>query len=101
MQKRKAFPGTDALRLKLHRRPACSGAAVGDDEICRDPHQEAGAEQVEAELGVSVAPYAIPDLADDVQDGAAGQGEEQQLQRVAGDLVSDDRSDERGSAADE
>ena len=53
-----------------------SGAAVRDDEVGRDAEQEADAEHVEAELGVALAAHAGPDLADDVEDRAAGEGEE-------------------------
>ena len=47
------------------------------------PSEEADAEQVQAELGVALAADAGPDLADDVEDHAAGEGEEEQLERVA------------------
>src|SRR3954451_8146227 len=90
-----AAPGTPAGAA------ACrSGPAVGDDEIRRHAQQEADAEHVEPELEVALAADAVPDLADHVEDRPAGQREEEQLERVARDLVADHRPQPRRPARD-
>src|SRR3954463_16142344 len=70
---------------------AVSAAAVGDDEVGEDACREAGGEEDEAEFAVAVAAHAVPDFADHVQDGAAGDGVEHELERFGGDVVADDR----------
>jgi hypothetical protein len=63
----------EAIEAKALASGLASGAAVRDDQVCRDTKQEARAEQVEPELGVPQASDAGPDLADGVEVGAAGQ----------------------------
>ena len=50
---------------------------------------------------MSEASHADPDLADDVENRAAGEAVEAEFERVGVDLVADDRFKERRSAADE
>src|SRR4051794_33267792 len=81
--------------------PARSAAAVGDDEVGHDPGREAAREQDEPELAVAVAPHAVPDLTDDVEDRAARDRVEGELERLGADAVADHRADEGGAAADQ
>src|SRR6266851_1562314 len=83
-------------------RPAyASTASVGDDQVGRHAREEAGCDQVEAEGVMPVAAHTGPDLADHIQDRSAGERVEQQLEWTGVDLVADDRSEERGPAADQ
>jgi hypothetical protein len=50
---------------------------------------------------VTLAAHPGPDLADDVEDCAPGEREEEQLQRVARNLLADDRAEEGGAAGDQ
>ena len=50
---------------------------------------------------MAVAPHAGPDLADHVQNRAARERVEAELERVRVDLVADQRADERRTAADQ
>src|SRR4051812_31533936 len=78
-----------------------STAAVGNDQVCEDPGGEARGEQQQPELAVPIAPHALPDLADHVEDRACCYGVEGELERLGGDLVADHRADEGGAAADQ
>jgi hypothetical protein len=74
-------------------------AAVGDDEVGGDTEEEPGGEHVEAEGAVSVAAHGGPDLADHVEDRAACERLEGELERVGVDLVADDGAYERRAGA--
>jgi two-component system, OmpR family, response regulator len=76
-------------------------AAVDDHEVGDDARREAAREQDQADLAVPEAAHAVPDLADDIEDRAARQGVERELERLGGDAVADHRPDERRAAADE
>src|SRR4051794_4279851 len=82
-------------------RPASSAAAVDDDEVGHDPGGEAAGEEDEPELAMAVAAHAVPDLTDDVEDRAAGDGVEGQLERRGAHAVADHRAGEGGAAADQ
>src|SRR5215212_10236318 len=76
-------------------------AAVHDDEVRQHPGREPRGEEKQAELAVAVAAHAVPDLTDHVEDRAAGQRVEGELERIRGDVVADHRSEEGGRAADQ
>src|SRR2546423_6161807 len=78
-----------------------SGAAVHDDEVGRDADHEPDDEEPEPELAVAEAPHPVPHLADHVEDRAAREGVERELERLRRHVVADDRSDERGAATDQ
>src|SRR5690242_911292 len=98
LRARRPCPARPRLRLVVYRG---SGAAIGDDQVSRDTEQEADAEHVEPELGVTLPPGAGPDLTDDIEDRPSGEREEAQRERVTRDLVADHRADEGGSAGDQ
>ena len=50
---------------------------------------------------MAVAAHAVPDLADHVEDRAAGDGVEGELERLGGDVVADHRAEEGRAAADQ
>jgi hypothetical protein len=58
---------------------SASAAAVDDDEIGEDSGGEPGREEDEPEFAMAVPAHAVPDLTDHVQDGASGDGVEDEL----------------------
>jgi uncharacterized membrane protein len=76
-------------------------ASVGDDEVGAHADEETRRDQIEAEDAVPVAAHGRPDLPDHVQDRAARERVEEQLERLRVDLVADDRPQHRRSAGHE
>src|SRR3954470_12692993 len=70
------------------------------NEVGDDAGAEAAGEQDQPALPVAVA-HAVPYLADDVEDGAARECVERELERLRADAVSDHRAEEGGAAADQ
>src|SRR5689334_16131276 len=95
--------GPSGIRVMVRRapRPRALAAGVDDDEVRDDAGHEAGGEQEQAELAVADAAHRVPHLADHVEDRAAGQRVEQQLEWLGSHLVADHRAQEHGTAADQ
>src|SRR5438309_6009857 len=94
-------PSVERSGASSTRSSTLSGAAVHDDEVGRDADHEPDDEKPEAELAVAEAPHPVPHLADHVEDRAAREGIERELERLRRHVVADDRSDERRAATDQ
>ena len=82
------------------RRGRASAAAVSHDEISHDPREEPKGKHPEAELPVAETAHAAPDLADDVEDRAAGNGVEGEFERFGADAVAEHRAEQGRGAGD-
>src|SRR5204863_8689645 len=85
---RRLAPNLATLGRLLH--PSGSAAAVGDDEVGGDAGEEPERQQPQTELAMPEPAHRVPDLADDVEDGASRDRVEQQLEGARVDIVSGD-----------
>src|SRR6478672_2933164 len=70
-------------------------AAIGDNEVGGHADEEPEREQPEAQLAMPEAAHGVPELADEVEDRAAGDGVAEQLHRRGADVVAPQRAEER------